>query len=300
MIKKTLYFGNPVYLSKKQHQIHIAFPVQEAKDAVTRPIEDAGIVLLDHPQITLTHALINALLENNAVIMSCDSKHMPQAFMLSLYSHHAYSENLKYQLEASEPLKKQLWQQTVKQKIANQAAVLNAVDIPVENMAYWVSKVRSADPDNYEGRAAAYYWKNWLDDGFRRGRYEDVPNNLLNYGYAILRAIVARSLVSSGLHTAMGIHHRNKYNPHCLADDIMEPYRPFVDELVLELIDEFSTEELEELTPTVKKALLVIPTIDVVIEEQKSPLMVAMSRTTSSLMDCYKGNRRKVMFPIME
>ncbi len=300
MIKKTLYFGNPVYLSKQVNQVRISFPEKTGKQEITRPIEDAGILMLDNPQITITHALIAALLENNSLIISCDDKHMPKAFMLPFDSHHTYSEHLKAQLEASEPLKKQLWQQSVKQKIANQAALLHRAEIETNNMLYWQSKVRSGDPDNYEGRAAAYYWKNWLDDGFVRGRYEDEPNNLLNYGYAILRAIVARSLVSSGLHTAMGIHHRNKYNPHCLADDIMEPYRPYVDELVLEVLDEFDIAQIEALTPDVKRALLVIPTINVVIDGQHSPLMVAMSRTTASLMECYKGNRRKILYPILE
>lgn len=300
MIKKTLYFGNPVYLNKKENQVKISFPEKELKEAVTRPIEDVGILMLDHPQITITHALISALLDNNSLIISCDQKHMPKAFMLPFDSHHTYSEHLKYQLNASEPLKKQLWQQTIKQKIANQATLLNRAEIATDNMKYWEGKVRSGDPDNYEGRAAAYYWKNWLDDGFLRGRYEEFPNNLLNYGYAILRAVVARSLVSSGLHTAMGIHHRNKYNPHCLADDLMEPYRPYVDELVLEVIGAFDTKDLEELTPDVKRALLVIPTLNVDLEGQKSPLMVGMSRTTASLMDCYKGERRKLLFPILE
>jgi len=299
MIKKTLYFGNPVYLNKQENQVKISFPEKEKKEAVTRPIEDVGILMLDHPQITITQALISALLDNNALIISCDQKHMPKAFMLPFDSHHTYSEHLKYQLNASEPLKKQLWQQTIKQKIANQAALLNRAEIATDNMHYWESKVRSGDPDNYEARAAAYYWKNWLDDGFLRGRYEEVPNNLLNYGYAILRAVVARSLVSSGLHTAMGIHHRNKYNPHCLADDIMEPYRPYVDELVLEVIAAFDTNDLEELTPAVKRALLVIPTLDVELDGQQSPLMVGMSRTTASLMDCYKGERRKMLYPVI-
>ena len=300
MIKKTLYFGNPTYLSKKQNQLRISFPENEDKEAVSRPLEDLGIIVLDNPQITITHGLLAALLDNNTVVVSCDHKHMPASLMLPMHNHHTYSENLRTQLAASEPLKKQLWRQTVREKILNQAKLLEHVGVEVENMKYWAKQVRSADPDNYEGRAAAYFWKKLFDDNFKRGRLEEAPNNLLNYGYAILRAIVARSLVSSGLHTAMGIHHRNKYNPYCLADDIMEPYRPFVDQLVLEIIENFDGESLEELSPLIKKELLTIATVDVIIDGNRSPLMLGMSRTTSSLMDCYRGEKRKISFPKME
>lgn len=297
MIKKTLYFGNPAYLSRKQAQIQISFPKEVDRAPVTRPIEDVGIVILDHPQITISQALLSSLLENNVAILSCDEKHLPLSLMLPMHSHSTYAENLRVQLDASEPLKKSLWQQTVKEKIRNQAALLVKAGFNVDNMKYWADKVRSGDPDNYEGRAAAFYWKNIVDDGFKRGRFEDAPNNLLNYGYAVLRACVARALVSSGMHCAMGIHHRNKYNPYCLADDIMEPYRPLVDQLVLNTIGEFDENDLEQLSPKVKRALLVIPTIDVEIEGNKSPLMVGVSRTTASLMECYRGERRKILYP---
>jgi CRISPR-associated protein Cas1 len=159
--------------------------------------------------------------------------------------------------------------------------------------------VKSGDPDNYEARAAAYYWENLFEqyDTFRRHRHGDAPNNLLNYGYAILRAIVARALVGSGLFTALGIHHKNKYNPYCLADDIMEPYRPYVDALVLELIKECP--EIDELTTPVKAKLLGIATVDVQIDRQSSPLMVGVQRTTASLRKCFEGETRKIIYPVL-
>jgi CRISPR-associated protein Cas1 len=213
-----------------------------------------------------------------------------------------YTEKLRYQISSSEPLRKNLWQQTVKTKIQNQAQVLANHQIPDENMRYWAGKVRSGDPDNYEGRAAANYWEKLMEgfDSFRRGRYGEPPNNLLNYGYAVLRAVVARSLVASGMLPAMGIHHRNKYNPFCLADDIMEPYRPFVDELVLEIVDKYGVEEVTELSPQIKKELLVLPTIDIRIDGESSPLMVGMQRTTASLMQCFEGDKRRISYPVIE
>lgn len=168
-------------------------------------------------------------------------------------------------------------------------------------MLYWAGKVGSGDPENYEGRAAAYYWSQIFADfipGFKRGRFEDAPNNLLNYGYAILRAVIARNLVGSGLLPTLGIHHRNKYNAYCLADDIMEPYRPFVDQLVRGLLK--THPDQEELNTELKQQLLQIPVIDVIIEGKKSPLMVASQQTTASLFHCFAGNVRKIKYPSFE
>ena len=215
--------------------------------------------------------------------------------MLPLAGHSIHTEKLKYQLQASIPLKKNLWQQTVKKKILNQAALLNQLGIDTRRMEYWASKVRSGDPDNYEARAAAYYWDTIFQEEFKRGRYGEPPNNLLNYGYAVLRAVVARSLVASGMLPALGIHHRNKYNPYCLADDIMEPYRPFVDRKILEIIEPESFDG--ELTTTVKRQILDIPATDIIINGSNSPLMVGMQQTTASLMRCFEGDSRKIVYP---
>lgn len=304
MIKRTLHFSNPAYLSLQQDQLNIDLPhlktlgEKESKKSV--PIEDVGIVILDHQQITITHGCIAALLANNAAIITCNHTHLPTGMMLPIDGHDIQSERFRYQIDASQPLKKQLWQQTVQYKILNQAAILFNRGVPCDNMVYWARNVRSGDPDNYEARAAAYYWKNVFPKkvDFFRGRDGDPPNNLLNYGYAILRAIVARGLVSSGLLPTLGIHHRNKYNAYCLADDIMEPYRPYVDQIVLRIID--NGENFLELGTSIKSQLLGIATVDVQFEKGKSPLMVGLQSTTSSLAKCYEGVIRKINYPLMK
>jgi CRISPR-associated protein Cas1 len=303
MIKRTLHFSNPAYLSLQQNQLSIDLPhlkslgEKESKKSV--PIEDIGIIILDNQQITITHGCIAALLENNTAIITCNQSRHPTGMMLPIDGHNTQSERFRYQIDASQPLKKQLWQQTVQAKILNQAAVLFGRNIPCKNMVHWAKSVRSGDPDNYEGRAAAYYWKNVFPKkiDFFRGREGDPPNNLLN-GYAILRAIVARGLVCSGLLPTLGIHHRNKYNAYCLADDIMEPYRPYVDEIVLGIIDR--GENFLELGSDIKTQLLGIATVDVHFEKNKSPLMVGLQSTTSSLAKCYDGTIRRINYPIMK
>jgi len=259
MIKRTLYFGNPAYLSKKNEQLIVKNKdyeqennqekgldtektdsnivaekkegwLEKRKDITkevlnTVPIEDIGIVILDNGQITITHGVLSSLLDNNAAVVTCSNTHMPNGLFLPLAGNTEQNEKFRAQIDSSEPLKKQLWQQTISAKIRNQAAVLRERKVPINNMLTWAKKVRSGDPDNYEGRAAAYYWKNFFPmiEGFIRDRNGEPPNNLLNYGYAILRAITARGLVGSGLLPTLGIHHANKYNAYCLADDIMDP-----------------------------------------------------------------------------
>lgn len=305
MIKKTLYFGNPAYLSLRDGQLVIKLPEVEKNDSlsgvfkkqseVTKPIEDLGVVVLDHKQITLTTGVLEALLENNTAVITCNSKSMPVGLMLSLYGNTTQNERFRQQLEASLPLKKQLWQQTIKAKIGNQASVLKTcIGEDMRCMYAWADEVRSGDSDNLEARAAAFYWKHLFAsiDGFTRDREGVPPNNLLNYGYAILRAIVARGLVSSGLLPTLGIHHHNRYNAYCLADDIMEPYRPYVDELVWNLVREHGT--CEVLNRELKTKLLVLPTLDVRIGGKRSPLMVAVAQTTASLYKCFNGELRVV------
>lgn len=310
MIKKTLYFGNPAYLSLRNGQLVIKLPEVENNESIpsmmkaeserTIPIEDIGVVVLDNKRITITTGAIEALLENNSAVISCNDKSMPVGLMLPLVGNTLQNERFRDQLDASLPLQKQLWQQTVKQKVANQAHVLGTYTT-TENqcMLKWVSEVRSGDVDNIEARAAAYYWKNLFSNipDFIRGREGDSPNNLLNYGYAILRAVMARALVGSGLLPTLGIHHHNRYNAYCLADDIMEPYRPYVDELVLQIIAE--EEDYSELTRNLKAKLLQIPVLDVVINGKRSPLMIAAGITTASLYKCFSGESRQIIYPIM-
>lgn len=255
MIKKTLYFGNPVYLSLKNAQLVIKLPEVVRNDTlpesfkrnseVTKPIEDIGVVVLDHKQITITSGVLEALLENNCAIITCDSRSMPVGLMLPLCGNTTQNERFRDQLDASLPLVKQLWQQTIKAKIENQAAVLQECSgAETRCMKVWADDVKSGDSNNLEARAAAYYWKNLFPiKDFTRDREGIPPNNLLNYGYAVLRAIVARGLVVSGLLPTLGIHHHNRYNAYCLADDIMEPYRPYVDRLVYNMINQGGTDK---------------------------------------------------------
>jgi CRISPR-associated protein Cas1 len=309
MIKRTLCFSSPTYLSLKNEQLVIKLPEVENNDTLpnrfkkdsirTVPIEDIGVVVLDNRQITITQGLLEKLLKNDCAVITCDSRNMPVGLLLPLYGNTTQNERFRQQLDASLPLKKQLWQQTIQYKIHNQATLLQSVIGRADNMMAWSRDVKSGDPDNLEARAAVYYWANIFKTipAFIRSRDEEPPNNLLNYGYAILRAVIARALVITGLLPTLGIHHHNRYNAYCLADDIMEPYRPYVDRLVIDILN--SGDNYSELNKELKIKLLSIPTIEVVIDGKRSPLMVAASVTTASLFQCFNGEKRTISYPRM-
>ena len=307
MIKKTLYFGNPAYLSLCNEQLVIRLPeVEKAnlpetiKQESTRtiPIEDIGVMVLDNKQITITQGVLAALLNNTVTVITCDNKRMPTGMLLPLSGNTLHQERFRNQIEAAVPLRKQLWQQTVKAKIENQAFCLQKNTsksfAPLHVLA---RSVRSDDADNNEAQAAAYYWKNIFPNlpDFTRDKEGTPPNNLLNYGYTILRAVIARALVGSGLLPVYGIHHHNRYNAYCLADDIMEPYRPFVDDLVIKTTNK--KEIPAELTTELKQEMLMIPVLDVLIGGKRSPLMIAAGQTTASLAKCYNGESRNIAYP---
>ena len=295
MIKRTLYFGNPAYLKTSQQQLIIE--MAEGGEAKQTPIEDIGVLILDHPQITITSSLMDHLLSNNVALITCNARHHPTGLMLNLDGHTLQSQKFQAQIEASVPLKKQLWQQTVVSKIENQAALLKMERAESNYLISLSKEVKSGDADNCEAKAASYYWKRVFPDflEFSRDPEGHPPNNLLNYGYAILRAVVARGIVASGLLPTLGIFHRNQYNAYCLADDIMEPYRPFVDMVVCKIIR--NNGRFLEMTPSMKRSLLEIPALDVVMDDQKSPLMVAVQRTAASLAKCFEGKSRKLLYP---
>ena len=310
MIKKTLCFSNPIYLSLRNAQLVLHIPEVENNKTLpeaikqeaerTIPIEDIGVVVLDNRRITITSGAMEALLENNCAVITCNQKSMPVGLLLPLCGNTTQNERFRSQLEASLPLRKQLWQQTIKQKILNQEHVLRINTAQETNcMRVWSNDVRSGDPDNLEARAAAYYWRNVFTTypNFVRDREGTPPNNLLNYGYAILRAIIARALVGSGLLPTLGIHHHNRYNAYCLADDIMEPYRPYVDQLVLDIIQ--CNLEISDITRDLKMQLLGIPMLDVVINGKRSPLMIAAQQTTASLAKCFAGECKRISYPEM-
>jgi CRISPR-associated protein Cas1 len=297
MIKRTLFFGNPAYLSTKNEQLVVKFPEDEKQEA-TIPIENLGYIVLEDPQITITNGLLMKLIQNKTAVITCDKQHLPCSILQPLVGHTEQTERIRHQLNASLPLKKNLWQQTVQAKIDNQAAHLIGRNIDGLKLRRWAGQVKSGDGDNHEAYAAAHYFQNIYSDlvpEFSRNQKGIAPNNLLNYGYAILRAVVARALISSGMLPSVGIFHRNKYNAFCLADDIMEPYRIYVDAVVYEILE--TGANVEELTTAIKSQLLSIPALDVFIDDKWSPLMNAVSRTTNSLYDCFKGDSRKILYP---
>lgn len=299
MVKRTLYFGNPAYLKTKTEQLIIE--KQDDGELVSVPIEDIGLLILDHAQITITSGVIAKMLEKNVAIITCDATHHPTGLMLNLDGHTLQSRQFAAQLDATLPMKKQMWQQTIIAKIYNQATLLKQLNKENKFLLNLAKDVKSGDSENHEAKAAGYYWKNLFPpfvSNFRRDRFGMPPNNMLNYGYAILRAIVARSLVGSGLLPTLGIFHRNQYNAYCLADDIMEPYRPFVDKLVGTLLHPM--EPAFELTPQIKRELLTIPAMDVFINGDKSPLMIGVQRTTASLAKCFEGKAKSIVYGELE
>lgn len=297
MIKRTLYFGNPVYLSTQFEQLKVKRIDEEETRQI--PIEDIGIVIIDHSRITVTQSVIAKLLENNVALISCNKTHHPTGMMLNLDGHTKQSKLFKHQLEANKPLKKGLWQVTIKQKIKNQATLLKRIKQENNYLLTLEKEVKSGDSTNCEAKAAGFYWKKYFDglnaSAVTRERFGAPPNNLLNYGYAILRAIIARNLVGSGLLPTLGIYHRNQYNAYCLADDIMEPYRPFVDACVLEIVK--SEALIAELTPEIKRRILRIPVMDVKIENKIRPLMIAAHQTTASLAKAFEEKECGIKYP---
>jgi CRISP-associated protein Cas1 len=299
MIKKTLYFGNPSYLKLKDKQLSIETIIESETILKNIPVEDIGMIVIDHHQITITSGLIQALQENNAAIITCDYRHMPQSILLPIEGNSIQQERYENQLAATEPLKKQLWAQTIVQKIKNQADALYQLGLPSEYMVPLQKNVKSGDSDNCEATAAVYYWQTLFKhvNGFVRHREGPPPNPFLNYGYAILRGTMARSIVAAGLLPTLGIFHKNRYNAFCLADDLMEPYRPYVDLIVHGMVKEFGL--ITEIEKAHKAILLNIPAIDVMIEGEKSPLMLATQRTAVSLVKCFDGMQRKLAYPDM-
>ena len=290
MIKRTLLVENKTVITTKNLQLVLKSEIRES----TVPIEDIGFLVIDNSETFLSIPAMNLLIENNTSVIICGNNHLPNGMFLNLNSHHIQQEIFKNQIDASAPLKKQLWQQTIVEKINNQGILLEQITSAKNSFPFLASKVLSGDSSNMEGVAASQYWKSFFEIKFKRERFGDYPNNFLNYGYAILRAATARALSGSGLLNTLGIHHKSKYNAFALADDIMEPFRPIVDEKVYEIMQNF---EEQELNTAIKAELLQILTRTVYFKEEKSPLMVALQKTASSLQQCYTGDRKKIKYP---
>ncbi|MCM8820209.1 MAG: type II CRISPR-associated endonuclease Cas1 [Candidatus Omnitrophica bacterium] len=296
MIKKTIYFGNPAHIRIEYKQLKITLKTDPPQEK-SIPVEDIGIVIIDHPQISITSGAISELMTNNVAIIACNNAYMPQALMLPFEGHHTQTQRMHAQINASEPLKKNLWMQTIQAKIYNQAILLEKQGVHHHPLHYFMKTVKSGDSSNREAAAANYYWSKLFANipNFTRDAKGAYPNNFLNYGYAILRSVCARALVAAGLFPSLGIYHHNKYNAYCLADDIMEPYRTYVDMIVIQIINKYP--DKKELDKDIKKELLNIPHIDTYVEDQISPLMIAIQKTATSLAHCFLGEKKKIIYP---
>tara|TARA_R110002012_G_scaffold206357_2_gene376178 strand:+ start:40238 stop:41122 length:885 start_codon:yes stop_codon:yes gene_type:complete len=290
MLKKSILIEKKSQITSKNLQLLIKSEIREA----TIPIEDIGFLVIDNPEVYISITALNLLVENNSAVIICGKTHLPTGLFLNLNSHHIQQEIFRNQINASQPLKKQLWQQTVKEKILNQGLLLKQITHTKNNFEFLASKVTSGDTTNMEGVAASFYWKSFFEQDFKRERFGDYPNNVLNYGYAILRAATARALSGSGLLNTLGIHHKSKYNAFALADDIMEPFRPIIDEAVYTIMQHYDEQELNT---EIKSILLQTLTRTVYFKNEKSPLMVALQKTASSLQQCYTGKRKKIKYP---
>ena len=282
MLKRTLLFTSPVYLSLKNEQLVVCFK-DTPDDKRTIPIEDIGFVLIDNPMVSITMPLINALADNNVALIFCNEKNMPNAMLQNLDTHSLQCEILNKQIAIGEVLKKNLWKQTVEAKIKNQSKLLMKLGKDGNVLKPYYSNVKSGDADNREGAAARIYWMRLFGNDFVRNRNLPGINSLLNYGYTILRAATTRALMGAGLLPAIGIFHHNRSNAFPLADDIMEPYRPYVDEIVFDMFNDGIT----ELTQKSKSSLLHVLFCDTHFSKVTRPLGIALTMTAASLVKCY-------------
>jgi len=295
MIKRTLVFSSPVVLSMKNSQMVISFK-ETPDEKASVPIEDIGVILIDNPMISITIPLLNELSDNNVAVVFCDKRGMPNAMLMNLETNNNQNEVLRNQLDVGEVLRKQLWKQIIEVKIKNQSLLLKKLGKNGDQLKSFYANVKSGDTDNREGIAARIYWIELFGRDFVRDRNIPGINSLLNYGYSVLRAAVARALMSSGLMPAIGIFHHNRSNAFPLADDMMEPYRPFVDEIVYNLY----LQGKEFLTTEVKKELLQVLTCDTYFQKTTRPLSIGLSLTMASLAKCYAREEARLNLPMLK
>ena len=294
MIKRTLFFSNAVCLTMKNKQLVIQN--KETHEESSVPIEDVGFVIIEHNQTYISVPLINKLAANNAAVVFCNEKHLPFSMNLPLDCNTIQNQLFAAQIEASLPVKKKCWKEVIEAKIKNQAKVLEKYNINPIKLKEYAKDVKSGDTTNREALAAKLYWDLLIDDvDWVRTRFGEYPNNLLNYGYAILRAAMARALIGSGLLPTFGIHHHNKYDAYALADDMMEPYRPYIDDEVLQYIK--THEQSEEIDTDFKKQILQVLTRDVAIGKVTRPLMIALTMTSSSLAKIFAKESENLALP---
>jgi len=295
MIKRIVDISNPSYLHLRNSQLVIE---RDRKEVGTVPIEDLGVLILDHPAITHTQGLLAACCKNNVAIVFSDEKHLPGAVLLPLMGGALHSKTIGQQIQVTDPVRKRLWQEIVQAKIRAQASVLLEVHGIDEPLFTFVGKVKSGDPDNIEGRAARIYWRKLFGKDFRRD--PDLPgiNSLLNYGYAVLRAAVARSIVATGLHPALGVHHHNQYDSLCLADDLMEPLRPAVDRKVYAVQDKPQISQISQITTEMKRELLSLLSDPFTVQKKSLPLITALHHYAASVRKVICKETKKVVIPV--
>jgi len=295
MLKRALVFSSPLNVSLKNEQLVMCFK-EMPDEKKTVPIEDIGMVLVENQMVYITIPVLNRLADNNVAVVFCNHKGMPNSMLLNLDSNSAQGEVLRNQFAATEPLKKQLWKQVVEAKIKNQSLLLAKLGKDGNKLKPYYNNVKSGDTDNREGAAARIYWSELFGRDFVRDRKAEGINILLNYGYTILRAAVARALVSSGLFPAIGIFHRDRGNAFPLADDMMEPYRPYVDEIVCDL----SEKGMTELNKEAKAALIKLLYCDTCFTKVTRPLSIGLTMTMASLAKCYSKDATKLQLPQMK
>ncbi|WP_315564119.1 type II CRISPR-associated endonuclease Cas1 [Alloprevotella tannerae] len=295
MLKRSLVFMHPATLSLRNGQM-VIIRKEIPDDNLIVPIEDICLVMINHAMVSLTIPLLNALTEQNVAVIFCNEKGMPASMLYNLQGNTTQGETLRNQLEAGEVLKKTLWKQIIEAKIKNQAALLNKMGKKGSILKPLYTNVKSGDSDNREGIAARLYWTALFGRDFIRDRNIPGINSLLNYGYSILRAAVTRALVSSGLFPALGIFHHHRSNAFPLSDDLMEPFRPFVDEIVFELTTQGET----ELNTATKSRLIRVLYVDTYFSKVTRPLSVGLSMTMASLAKCYAKEQKKLVVPLLK
>lgn len=260
------------------------------------PCEDIGVLLVDHSGVTYTHTVFTELLAKGTAIVLCSGNHHPTGMLLPIESNSVQSERFRQQIEVKEPVKKRLWKQVIRAKIKHQAKLVGSDSSVYRNLIALRKRVRSGDPENIEAQASKKFWGVFIQDlEFRRNIKGAAPNNLLNYGYMVMRAAVARALCSAGLLPTLGIHHRNRYNAYCLADDMIEPFRGFVEGKVQKICDSY--DDVSELDQTIKAELLEVLYDKVTIRGFTGPLMVGLHRTMASLQKCFAGEQKELDLP---
>ena len=257
------------------------------------PLDDMAVLLCNARRVTYSNSLLTELARRGINVVLCGSNYLPVAWLWPLEGHHVQSLRMRCQIEAPKPLAKRLWQSIVKAKIAQQNNTLDLLGIPDGNLMSFVRRVKSGDPDNVEAQAARRYWPLLFGRDFRRDRFGQMPNPLLNYGYTVLRAATARAVVSAGLHPSIGIHHYNRANSMCLVDDLMEPFRPLVDYTVLCLLNSGCC----EVTNEAKRALVGTLAIDMNSHRGVSPLQTCLERAAQSLAQSFEDGIVTLTFP---